>query len=321
MTNYSNLEIPKSVPTAGTPYTHEGEALRGLIFDIDTFAVHDGPGIRMAVYLKGCPLSCRWCHSPESQRPARELIFMQDRCALCGTCVDICSRGVHYVDSVLHYLNWEQCRACGRCVEPCPHNAVAIKGYKISAAAVIEKAARLKPFFEHSGGGVTLTGGEVTYQADFAAAVLAGCQARGIHTTIETCGACNWPRLEQLIRHTDLVLYDLKLIDEDAHRRWTGASNRGLLQNAAKLAGYNVWVRVPLIPNITDTVENLIGIFRFMRRVGLPFVELLPYNPSASAKYEWLGLTYTIEGQPQNRDRLDSLVKMAQGEGLEASIG
>jgi pyruvate formate lyase activating enzyme len=127
--------------------------------------------------------------------------------------------------------------------------------------------------------------------------------------------------LEQLIRHTDLVLYDLKLIDEDAHRRWTGASNRGILQNAAKLAGYNVRVRVPLIPNITDSEENLIGIFRFMRRVGLPYVELLPYNPSASAKYEWLGLTYTIEGEPQSRDSLDSFVEMAQGEGLEASIG
>jgi len=206
-------------------------------------------------------------------------------------------------------------------VEHCPHNALAIKGYKISAATIVNKAARLKPFFEHSGGGVTLTGGEVTYQADFAAAVLAGCQARRIHTAIETCGACNWPRLEQLIRHTDLVLYDLKLIDEDAHRRWTGASNRGILQNAAKLAGYNVWVRVPLIPNITDTEENLLGIFRFMRRVGLPSVELLPYNPSASAKYEWLGLTYAIQGEPQSRDRLNSFVEMAQGEGLEASIG
>jgi pyruvate formate lyase activating enzyme len=293
----------------------------GLIFDIDTFAVHDGPGIRMAVYLKGCSLTCQWCHSPESRRLMPELIFMRDRCALCGTCSVVCEQSVHRVQGSEHTIYRVKCITCGRCVQHCPYNALAVKGYRVSAAAVIDKASHLKPFFDHSGGGVTLTGGEVTAQADFAAAVLAGCQPLGIHTAIETSGACDWTQLEQLLAHTDLVLYDLKLIDEEEHRRWAGASNQQILRNAAQLAEHSVQMRVPLIPGITDTEDNLRGIFTFMRSVGLSSVALLPYNPSAPAKYEWLGLTYRIQGVPQSRDRLASSVKMARQEGLEAVIG
>ena len=169
---------------------------------------------------------------------------------------------------------------------------------------------------------MTLTGGEVTSQPDFAAAMLRGCRTLGIHTAIETCGACHWPRLARLLPYTDLVLYDLKLMDDAAHRRWVGASNRQILRNAARLArdGHNVQVRVALIPGITDSEENLRAVFSFMRDVGLRSVELLPYNPSAGAKYEWLGLSYEIVGEPQSRERLASLVAMAHQAGMEAAV-
>ncbi len=293
----------------------------GLIFDVDTFAVHDGPGIRMAVYLKGCSLACKWCHSPESRLPAPELIIVRDRCRLCGACAEACARGVHRVRATGHAINREACVACGACAEQCPALALSIKGAVTRARDVVGQALRMKPFFDHSGGGVTLTGGEPTCQPDFAEAVLRGCQAEGVHTAIETCGACDWEQLARLLPHADLVLYDLKLIDDDEHRRWTGESNRQVLQNAARLDGHNVQVRVPLIPGVTDTDGNLRAVFAFMRDAGLPSLALLPYNPSTAAKYEWLDLPYEIEAEPQPLERLRALLHRARRAGLEAVIG
>jgi pyruvate formate lyase activating enzyme len=158
-------------------------------------------------------------------------------------------------------------------------------------------------------------------QADFAEAVLAGCRANEIHTAVETAGACAWGDLERLLRDTDLLLYDLKLIDDDAHRRWTGVSNGQVLENARRLRDVNVQVRLPLIPGITDTDANVAGIFRFMKDAGLTRAALLPYNPSSAAKYEWLGLPYEIEGETQDRARLEELARIGINEGIEVEIG
>jgi pyruvate formate lyase activating enzyme len=219
-----------------------------------------------------------------------------------------------------HTLQRDRCVICGTCVDHCPSGAVAIKGYWASASEVVQKAVRLKPFFDASNGGVTLTGGEVTGQVAFAEAVLAGCQAQGIHTAIETCGAASWGRVKRLADRSDLILYDLKLIDEEQHRRWTGVGNRQILENARRLAegGYTVQIRVPLIPGVTDTAENLGRLFALMCEFGLKRVALLPYNPSAGAKYEWLGKSYAIQAEPQDAECLAQMVAQARARGLEA---
>ncbi|MBM3190817.1 MAG: glycyl-radical enzyme activating protein [Chloroflexi bacterium] len=310
---------PAAQPARGTQLL----ATPGLIFDLDTFAIHDGPGIRMTVYLKGCLLSCAWCHSPESQAREPQLVFVADRCAFCGSCVAVCPEGAHILADEQHVLNRALCQACGRCVAACAARALQIKGQWVTAGDILRRAVRMRPFFQYSGGGVTLTGGEVTMQPEFAEAVLAGCREQGIHTAIETCGACDWPTLSRLIEHTDLVLYDLKLVDDAAHRRWAGASNRQTLANLACLVEEDraVQVRVPLIPGITDTEENLGAILRLMGDLGLRSLALLPYNEAAGAKYEWLGRAYTIEGRTQPVDVLRGWQRQAEELGIEATIG
>jgi pyruvate formate lyase activating enzyme len=205
------------------------------------------------------------------------------------------------------------------CAAHCPEGALLLKGRWTFVEEVVARARRLEPFFRHSGGGVTLTGGEVTAQPDFATAVLRGCRETGIHTAIETSGACGWSRLEPLAELSDLVLYDLKLMDPQAHRRWTGFDNHQILRNAAMLAIHSdVIVRVPLIPDITDTDLNLIETFHFMQDVGLRRVDLLAYNPSSAAKYEWLGLNYPLTDlQPQTPERLRALRTLAYRAGVE----
>jgi pyruvate formate lyase activating enzyme len=282
--------------------------LRGWVFDLDSFAVHDGPGIRLAVYLKGCPMSCKWCHSPESQKTSPEIVMYRDRCILCGRCASVCPSSAHSIDtrkdgSAVHHISRDACSGCGSCVRVCPAEALAIKGYRLSADRIIARAMRMRPFFEPSGGGITLSGGEPAMQADFCAAVMAGCRDRGIHTAVETSGMAASAEFRKLVEHADLVLFDVKIMDEEEHQRWTGGSNRPILANAAALDPERVQLRLPLIPGITDTDANVDAVVDFAGRHGFSRIALLPYNLSAPAKYEWLDRAYEMDPLPADHLR------------------
>ena len=256
--------------------------MNGRVFDIQRFSIHDGPGIRTAVFFKGCPLRCVWCHNPESQRPRPELLFFAHRCTGCGRCAAICA-----------FTHTAQCAACGKCAAACRFGAREISGYEIGADEVLSKVLRDRAFYETSGGGVTLTGGEPLAQPDFASELLEKCKANGLHTAIETCGHAPWETLSRLLPYLDLVYFDIKGIDPALHKKNTGVSNERILANAARLkeSGGNVIFRMPYIPGYNDgelaAVKDFTGAFP---------LQLMPYHATGEGKYAALGRDYPAAG-------------------------
>ena len=299
--------------------------MRGIIFDIDRFAVHDGPGLRTAVYLKGCPLGCVWCHSPESRSGRPEPLRVPDRCCLCGRCCDACTAGaISIAQGTEGKRLWRQslCTGCGECVLACPAGALSLCGSVWEARDVVKEAAQDIAFFKNTGGGATLTGGEVLAQAQFAAEILRGLKALNIHTIVETSGAGAWPDLEALMAHTDIFYFDLKAADPVRHKEFTGVAPDGILTNLRKLrdAGSSVTLRMPLIPGCNDSAEDVSRAYRIAREFGIQEVHLLPYNASAGAKYAWLGLEYQLGARRrQEPDYLARLVALAPS-ALKVSI-
>lgn len=290
----------------------------GLVFDIDHFAVHDGNGIRTTVFLKGCPLQCIWCHSPESQSSEAQILFIRSKCTSCGACESACKNGSQ---SITHdgnrVYNRIACTGCGDCVNDCPNDALVYCGRKMSSEEVIAEAAQDMVFFRNSGGGVTLTGGEVLYQPVFALEILKGLKQLNIHTIIETSGMGSWSYLEQMIPYTDQFYYDVKTIDSDKHIKFTGVSNKTILDNLEMLTHNtkNITIRVPLIPGYNDRCVDVCSIYKHAAELSLINIHLIPYNASAGAKYEWLGREY----QPGNQERqspeyLQSLKNLAPAE-------
>jgi pyruvate formate lyase activating enzyme len=285
----------------------------GLVFNIQRFSIHDGPGVRTTVFMKGCPLRCAWCHNPESQACGEAFVRLSHRCMRCGRCSD-----EELASPVVEGRDRHD-------VALCPTGALEVVGDHYAPAALVQTLLRDRVFFDESGGGVTFSGGEPLMQAAFVIEVLRLLQAEGVHTALDTCGFCRRDDLCAAARHADLVLYDLKLMDDARHRAATGVSNRPILDNLAALDGTTteIWIRVPIIPGVNDDAANIDATAAFVRALGTcARIDLLPYHATGAAKFARVGLDDALGGiEPPDAQHLDALAARVRAAGVDATIG
>ena len=305
----------------------------GTVFNIQRFSIHDGPGIRTTVFLKGCWLRCFWCHNPEGIRATAEVQFYPERCIGCGDCVLVCPEGAHVLERDAHDFDRSVCQACGRCTETCYAGALELTGSVMSIDEVMAEVLQDLAFYANSGGGVTLSGGEPLLQRAFARTILERCKAEGIHTAIETTANCPWRSLAELLPTTDLVMMDLKHMDSDKHRAATGVPNERILANARQLmqTDKTVLFRVPVVPTINDTPEEIGDIAAFVRQLAdlrlennhqgteapPPAFELLAFHRLAADKYQSLGWDYKANKlEAPTKGKMEQLKRIALSHGV-----
>ncbi len=267
------------------------------VFDIQRASFVDGPGIRTAVFFKGCNLRCAWCHNPESQNPKKEMLFYKNRCVGCGKCKEKCA------------FSLEKCEFCGKCALYCPHDAREICGKEYTVDEVMQEVLKDKAIYESSAGGVTFSGGECMLQIDFLEAILKKCKEEGIHTAVDTAGHVPFESFARILPYTDLFLYDVKCLDSEKHERYTGVKNERILENLEKLlkSGASVWVRIPVIPGVNDENEEMQGIKALLDAFGKPEkIELLPYHAMGEHKYGALGKEAEVFSVP-SKERMEAL--------------
>jgi pyruvate formate lyase activating enzyme len=295
--------------------------MNGIVFRVERFAIHDGPGIRTTVFLKGCPLRCAWCHSPESQSPMPELMPLRERCVACGGCVAACPE--HAIGGAGLPPRADACRLCGTCVDVCPTGARQIAGRQMSVDEVVGLVERDRVFHDQSGGGLTISGGEPLMQAPFVESLVNECHERRIHVAVDTCGYGE-PAALDLIR-PDLFLFDVKAVDEERHRAITGVSNRLIFENLRRLAArqaadgrrQELIVRFPMVPGLNADAENVDAIGRLVSSLGLRRIDVLPYHRAGIAKYERLGRPYALAStDPPTADEIARVVERLSGYGL-----
>jgi pyruvate formate lyase activating enzyme len=294
----------------------------GTIFDIQRFSVHDGPGIRTTVFLKGCPLRCRWCQNPEALRPQPEMAFYADRCRDTRDCRAACP-----LDALQWYgdrIDRERCDACGRCAEACAHEALRLVGRTVSVDDLVEEVLRDVPFYRASGGGVTLSGGEPTQQLDFVGRFACRCREHDVEVGLQTCGVFRWEAFAPYVALFAFIHFDLKLMDPEQHRRMTGSDNRLILGNARRLVdgGAPVQFRMPIVPGITSTEPNLRQVAALLRDLGAGTIHLLRYHAMGEAKLARIGNPLPPLGLGNGKIAAEALSEAAgflRHEGLEVT--
>ena len=278
----------------------------GMVFDIEKFAVHDGPGIRTVVFLKGCPLRCVWCHNPESQSAKPEIFFSPEKCIGCGWCFECCPNHCHVMEGGVHVFHRESCTRCGKCTEKCYAGALEKVGKLMSVEAVMAEVLADRLFYENSGGGLTLSGGEPLAQFEFARELLRAAKKERLHTCVETCGFTDFSRLEELLPLVDLWLWDVKATGEELHRRLTGVSDAPILENLRRMdeKGAALILRCPLVPGVNDDETHLRHIAELANTLkSVRRIDLEPYHPLGENKSGRLGRRefFTASFVPEER--------------------
>lgn len=270
--------------------------MAGNVFDIQRYSIHDGEGIRTVVFLKGCPLRCKWCANPESWAARPELFYVKSRCIGCKTCLAACgNREVAEAEEGIRIVR-ENCTEDLAWTDACPAGALCVKGKQMDVQEVAAEIGKDRVFYQYSGGGVTLSGGEPFLQPEFALELLRSCKEKGISTAVETTGYVAWEVLEEALPLTDLFLYDLKSMDTKIHQEWTGQGNERILNNLKRLArqGANIMVRTPMIPGVNDRREDIEAIMKFLKECGIQKYNILPFHQYGSGKYESIGIPYAL---------------------------
>ncbi|MFO7616009.1 MAG: glycyl-radical enzyme activating protein [Bacteroidales bacterium] len=298
----------------------------GLIFDIKPYSINDGPGIRITLFLKGCPLNCLWCHNPESISPKVQKMYSKSRCIGCGSCVESCPQNALKLTPDGIVTDFERCDLCGICADVCPTRAMEMSGRPASVEEIMKIFRRERTTMDQSAGGITISGGEPLLQPEFLIELLDACGREGFHRAVDTAGFVRTETLLEVARRTDLFLYDLKLMDPEMHRRFTGVSNEKILDNLQVLAatGANINIRIPLIRGVNADPDELGRMARFI--ASLPgerrLVSLLPYHNIAMNKYNKLGQEFDFTGldEPSSQE-IETAIRIFAAEGLTATVG
>lgn len=287
--------------------------LTANITNIAKGSLHDGPGIRTVIYFKGCNLHCQWCHNPETINKSSEIVQAQVKCIHCGKCIKICP-SCHIIKNDKLLFHRENCINCGKCADACPTGALSLCGTPKTVDEVFNEIIKDKHYYDISGGGITLSGGECLLQTDFCVELLKKCKNKNIHTTIESACFVNYSQIQKVIPYTDLFYVDLKIANPEKHKKFTGQDNKIIIHNIKKLSNCNIpiIIRIPLIPNVNDDIDEIKAIAKIISSFsnGIKGVELLRYNNLASSKYKSIGKKYNnFSNQTQTDDKMEFIKK------------